>query len=409
MKSKLLLSASFITLSFFSVAQNRGLTYAITGKINNAFLWADIRQVDLATGKVVKTLFEADKTPFKLTTEDQASGVIKKPTVNPTGMGVAACALDPLHNRLYFSPIHYSDILYLDLNLPDANFTTIKTKVIPSSSNESYTPEEDQISRMVFAADGYGYALSNDANHLIRFSTGKKSIVEDLGMVIDAPDNKSISVHNKCTSWGGDMVADAFGKLVLVSANHNVFFVDVSTKMASFKGSISGLPANFSTNGAAVDDDGNIVVSSANVFEGLYKVNLKDFSAAKVVSTDAPFNASDLANGNFLYQKQANAANSNSLTKSQVPLTTIGDTKIFPNPVTGSEFKVIFEGQKPGVYTLLLTDLAGRTVQTKVISISKTGQTATIRLTNWHTKGTYFVNVLNGNKQIAFSDKLVIE
>ena len=83
-----------------------------------------------------------------------------------------------------------------------------------------------------------------------------------------------MSVHNKCTSWGGDMIADAYDKLYIISANHQYFTVDVDTRIATHLGTITGLPANYSTNGAAVDDDGNIVVSSANTFEGYYKFNI---------------------------------------------------------------------------------------------------------------------------------------
>ena len=322
---------------------------------------------------------------------------------------MAACALDVLHNRLYFAPIHFSDILYLDLNKTDANFTAVKTNIIAKPSIGTYQSEENQITRMVIAADGYGYALTNDANHLIRFSTGRKAVVEDLGMVIDAAANKGISVHNKCSSWGGDMVADAYGKLVIVAATHNVFTIDVAKRVATLTGTITGLPANFSTNGAAVDNDGNMVVSSANVFDGLYKINMKDLSATKIISTEKPFNASDLASGNFLLQKEADAANSFSTTKSLMPLTTVSDAKIFPNPVTGSEFRILFEGQKAGKYTIILTDLAGKTMQSKVVAISKSGQTSTIRLTRYHAKGTYLVNVLDEKGQNAFTEKLVVE
>ncbi len=408
MKRTLLFSAAFFTTSFFTQAQNSARSYAITGKVNNNFFWADIKQVDLATGKVIKTLFEADKTVFKITNADNASDA-RIATANPTGFGVAACALDAVHNRLYFAPIHFSDINYLDLNQPEARFTTVKAGLLARPAGNGFQSEENQITRMVIAADGYGYALTNDANHLVRFSTGKNAAVQDLGPVIDAAENKGISVHNKCSSWGGDMVADAFGKLVIVTASHNIFNIDVDARTAKFAGTITGLPANFSTNGAAVDDDGNMVVSSANVFEGLYKVNMKDLSAVKIVSTEKPFNASDLANGNFLLQKEADAARNFEFTKSMLPLTTISDTKVFPNPVTGSQFRVLMEGQKTGRYTIVVTDLAGRTLQSKVISLTKAPQTTTINLARRQAKGTYMVNVLNDNKQVVSTEKLVLE
>jgi hypothetical protein len=204
------------------------------------------------------------------------------------------------------------------------------------------------------------------------------------------------------------MVADAFGKLVIVTASHNIFSIDVAARTAKFTGGITGLPAAFSTNGAAVDDDGNMVVSSANVFEGLYKVNMKDLSAEKVVSTENPFNASDLANGNFLLQKEADAER-NSLAKSLLPLSTVSDAKIFPNPVTGSQFRVLTAGHNVGRYTVIVTDLAGRTLQSKVVSLTKAPQTTTINFARQQPKGTYMVNILNENKQVTFTEKLVVE
>ena len=67
------------------------------------------------------------------------------------------------------------------------------------------------------------------------------------------------------------------------------------------------MPANYTTNAAAVDTDGDIVVSSANVFEGYYKVKLAGLTATAIAGSDRLYNASDLANGNLLLQQQADA------------------------------------------------------------------------------------------------------
>ncbi|MEO6731563.1 MAG: T9SS type A sorting domain-containing protein [Ferruginibacter sp.] len=406
MENKILLFATFIATSLFSTAQYASKTYAITGKANNKFFWADIKQVDIATGKVSKTLFEADKTAFKMVSSDKTQANLKPGAGNnPTGLGVAACALDARHNRLYFATMHFSDIRFLDLSKPDANFTTVKKNAIAIAANAVYQPEENHITRMVIAADGNGYALSNDANHLIRFTTDKSPVVEDLGNLIDADANNGLSIHNKCTGWGGDMVADAFGKLVIISANHNVFSVDVNSRIATLTGTISGLPANFTTNGAAVDDNGDLVVSSANVFEGLYKVNMKLLSAAKVQSNEAAFNASDLANGNLLSQKQANdMARFNFIKPTVLP----ADSKLFPNPLSGTQFNVVFRDQPAGKYTIILTDIAGRAFQSKVVNIFKPNQVELVRLAGKTGKGMYLVKVLSDKKELAFSERIVI-
>jgi len=407
MKGKLLLTASFVSVSLFSAAQD-ARTYAITGKSNNNFLWADIKQIDIKTGNVVKTLFESDKTTFKINSLDNAAERVQVP--NPTAFGVAACALDSRHNRLYFAPMHFSDIRFLDLDAKDVSFTIVKKNIIPTTAGNVYQPEESQITRMVIAADGYGYALTNDANHLVRFTTGKKPVVEDLGALIDAEGNKGFSVHNKCTSWGGDMLADAFGKLVVISAAHNVYSVDVKTKVASFTGTITGLPANYTTNGAVVDNEGNIVVSSANVFEGLYKLNAKDLKAVKVETTEKAFNASDLANGNLLSQKEADAAAKFDVSKSVLPdFAAAADGRVYPNPASGDQFNVLFTGQRAGKYTIVFSDLAGRPLLTKTVTITSAAQVENVRLSSKTAKGTYLVNVVDENKQVAFSEKVVLQ
>ncbi|MFZ4058280.1 MAG: T9SS type A sorting domain-containing protein [Ferruginibacter sp.] len=406
MNRKILLSAALISTTLLATAQQSGKTYAITGKQNNKFFWADIKEVDIATGKVVKTLFDADKTAFKSVNFDTPKGMQYQQEGSPTAYGVAACAFDARFNRLYFAPMHFSEIRYLDLAKEGANFVTVKRNVIQAPAN-GYQSEENHITRMVIAADGFGYAITNDANHLIRFTTGKKTQVEDLGNIIDAESNKGLSIHNKCSSWGGDMVADAFGKLIIVSANHNVFSVDVHSRIATFTGTISGLPPAYTTNGAVVDQEGNLVVSSANVFDGLYRVNIKDLKAVKIESNETPFNASDLANGNFLSQKEKDALTKFDLVK-PTPVA-VGGSSVYPNPVTGNQFNVLFDNLKLGRYTILLTDLAGRVLQSKVATIVSPKQIENVRLFNKVSKGMYLVKVLDEKGQLSFSDKVVIE
>ena len=409
MRSKFFLLIAFISFSILSLAQKKNIAYAITGKSSNKFLWADIKQIDITTGKVLSTLFESEKTVFKERSLDMASRGNTE-AHNPTGFGVAGCALDARNGRLYFAPMHFSEISFLDLNNAEANFTTIKRHILPASPENNFVSEENQFSRMVIAADGYGYALTNDANHLIRFSTGRNTTVEDLGALIDAESNKGISIHNKCTSWGGDMLADAFGRLVVISANHNVYSIDTRSRIAAFTGTITGLSANYTTNGAVVDNDGNIVVSSANVFDGLYKVNYKDLKAVKIPSDEKAFNASDMANGNFLLQQEADAVTKFDLSNAILPkLTGNSNARVYPNPVGGSQFNVLFENQKVGRYTVLLTDIAGKVIQFKVVNIGKAGQVESLRFINKLGKGTYLVKVVGQDKVSAFSEKVIVQ
>ena len=62
MNNKFLLSAALILTGSGLMAQSSEKTFAITGKTNNLFYWADIKQVDINSGKVLKTVFDTEKT-----------------------------------------------------------------------------------------------------------------------------------------------------------------------------------------------------------------------------------------------------------------------------------------------------------------------------------------------------------
>ncbi|MFT3912471.1 MAG: T9SS type A sorting domain-containing protein [Ferruginibacter sp.] len=415
MNNKLLLTAALITSSFATMAQSNK-AFAITGDGNNDYIWMNIRQVDLGTGQVTKTLFERSKTNFILTDAASKRTVDQTSTANmftstdyPTGTYVAAAAYDGKSNKLFFTPMRSGELRWLDLNIKNETpqFYTIHSDVFGVNANDEAT----NITRMVIGADGNGYAMSNDANHFIMFTTGKKPVVTDLGNIIDADANNGTSIHNKCSSWGGDMIADAFGKLYVISANHNVFIIDTKTRIASFKGTITGLPAGYTTNAAAVNNDGDIVVASANRFDGYFKLKLSDLAAVKIEGSDVKYNASDFANGNLLLQKEADAASRFSMENSNLPTTdlAIGDAKIFPNPVTNSSFSVLFDGKKEGRYNIVMTDLTGRSMLSKTVNITKGIQTEKITLNANTAKGVYMVKVVNENNEVIIKEKIVVQ
>lgn len=421
MNFKILLSTALMVTSFTAMAQDAGRTFAITGDGTGDFRWTNIRQLDINTGKITQDIFQRDKTAFVL-----VDASTKKPVTTqsitygngaaavqlqdaPTLTMVAAAAYDKKHDKLFFTPMRIGELRWLDLSAAPGTpkFYTEKTQLLNSLD---LNDEANHITRMDIAADGNGYAITNDGNHLIRFTTGKKTIVTDLGNIVDAESNKGgISIHNKCTSWGGDMVADAYGKLYVISANHQVFQVDIDTRIATHLGSITGLPSNYTTNGAAVDADDNIMVSSANSFEGFYKFKMADLAATKIEGSDNSYSASDLANGNLLYQKEADAKRSFNI-PSLAPIAPINtDARIFPNPVTANEFKVLFDGQKAGQYTVSLTDLSGRGIMNKVVVVSSKLQTESVQVSGKIAKGMYLVKVTNTASQLIFTERIVIQ
>ena len=69
------------------------------------------------------------------------------------------------------------------------------------------------------------------------------------------------------------MLADEAAYLYVISAHNHVFKIDVQTRTATYLEKIKGLPEGFTTNGAVVDEDGNIIISSANSIISYYKVD----------------------------------------------------------------------------------------------------------------------------------------
>ena len=408
MNRKLLLSSSFIIAGLVSAAQDANRTYAITGDGNGDFLWMNIRQVDIGSGKVTQDIYQRNKTAFVLADADS-----KTPLANfaqPTATMVAAAAYDKNHDKLFFTPMRIGELRWLDLNAKgdQKKFYSLRSPLFAAS--ETTRDEAKNFTRMVIGADGNGYALTNDASRLVRFTTGKKVVITDLGGLIDDESNKNISVHNQCSSWGGDMIADAYNKLYIISANHYVFSVDVDTRVAKYIGYINGLPANYSTNGAAVDKDGAIVVSSANAFAGYYKFTLSDFNAKKIEGSDLVYNASDLANGNLLFQKEADAKKNfgSADFKAVVPVIT-NEAHIYPNPVTNSEFKISFDGQQAGRYNVIITDLSGKALMTRTVNIASKSQVETIQLNRGFAKGVFMVKVTDATNKFIFTERIVVQ
>lgn len=417
MKCKTLLFSALIFSSLSGIAQ-QSRTFAISGDGNNDYLWMNIREVNLETGNITKTVFQRAQSNYSITPVNgkKVLGTEKLPNTNiftdpsfPTATFVAAAALDKKNNRLFFMPMRLSELRWIDLNekSDNLNFHSIANPAhIVSASPQD---EAKHLTRMVIAADGKGYALSNDGQQLIQFTTAKTPVIKDLGALVDAKSNNGISIQTKATSWGGDMVADAFGKLYVISAAKHVFEVDLNSKIASFKGIITGLPANFTSNAAAVDEEGNLVISSATILAGYYKVNMKDLSATPIMGSDTKYSVSDLANGNLLFEKEAEAARKGGV--AVLPPLTIDEPNgnIFPNPVTGNSFTVNFNKYKAGNYQVILTDLSGKSIQKTSINISKGLQNRTIQLNKKPANGLYMIKVINANNKVMFTEKIVID
>ena len=455
----LLVMISFITVAFAQKRKKAAqpLTgYAITAVEKGGRSWKEVRHINITTGEEIKSIYQskqeteafnartgnpvakkdatATKAPVKKVVNlDQELAAAQGSTVRvrtvvvngptqydkPFATNSAAIAYDKKNERLYYTPMGINQLRYLDL----------KTNKFYYFENEPFGPAggpgggANQICRMVIASDGNGYALTNDANHLLRFTTGKNPVITDLGALTDDPGTLTYSVHNR-KGFGGDMVADASGNLYLLMANRNVFKVVIATKVATHMGTIKGLPDGFTTNGAMVEEGSKVIVASSESSIGYYRFDLTTMLAEKVSTNASVFNASDLANGVLAFEKKKKKDRKDEVIEIQKQPAAEEVTKkspqqdaianngiaIFPNPVTPNGLvKVSFANQPAGKYHVNLLDIAGKLIQSKEVNVNSSMHIEEVRIPQAISRGSYLLKVTGVNNTISITSKLVVQ
>jgi hypothetical protein len=389
--------------SAFSAIQAQDV-YVISDFKQGGISWGVLQKVQLQKSQVVYQNLLSNKSfpgADKVANSDAATTTATLPMHN----GVAATAFDPLHNRIYFSTMFGGEMHTLDLGSNHlqglGNVYTAKGKAdnqpILNSSNQGAV-----ITRMTYGADGYVYGLSNNGDHFFRVATRLgKPAMEQLGALINDPANETMDVKASCTSWGGDMVAGTDGQLYLFSMYQQAFKIDPNTRKATYLGKVSGLPVEFTLNGAAVLEDGRLLLSSAAVF-GKYAI-IKDIKTleATIEESEGWFNTSDLASAYLLFSKANNLAGP-------------GDDKIkfmadvFPNPVRSGEMIVHFKSGQTGKYALDLLDIAGSPKLQTQVNLSGEAQRVTLKTASF-AKGLYLLRIMQAGQKEVQTIKVLLQ
>jgi hypothetical protein len=365
---------------------NKQLAYTITDSIHNGAKWNYLRKIDLRTGifsGILMRLLNSNDT------------VANSALFN----GVAAIALDEKNNRLYYTAMLTDRLSYVDLRTMRTYILTNRfTGLVPKATDQS-----NVFTRMVIAEDDNGYALTNDGQHLVQFNT-RNNRIKDLGSLIDAPYN-NVSVHEICSSYGGDLIAADDDMLYLITSRNHVFKIKIETQVAKYVGDITGLLAQFTTSSAAVDYRKNRVVIGSSVdASDIYTVDFKTLVATRLYSAN-PWLTSDMANANILKLKKDDDDRimlvNTELTSNQV-------IQIFPNPVTSNEFKIQFANTEAGSYTVSVINFTGQTVTTQPEMLLGKNNIITVKLPALTGKGIYIVKITDNNSKIVFSDKIIV-
>lgn len=408
-----------ILLSCLATAQQTDrFAYAVTDAQQQGSSWNFLRKLNLRTGEYSSVLLsgnDASLLAYDAATKKQLAAPLKDAIYGHTAnaafaTGVAAMAYDKKNNRIYYTPMLIDQLRYLDLKSMKVFYVTDRS----FTGKPQKSPDQGNIvTRMVIALDGNGYAMTNDGRQLIRFTTGKKMQITDLGSVVDDQANSAASIHSSCSSYGGDMIADDKGNLYVFSARNYVFKVNIKTKVATHLGIVSGLPNGFTINGAAVNDNNQIIVGSAMQASTYFVVDHNTLAASSYKINGTVWQSSDLANSNLLVsdnnQKPAAVATDVSTKITPAFSTNDGKVTVYPNPVTDNQFTIQFHELEAGSYTVQVMDVTGRRVFQESVSVSGENQSQRIKLNSSASKGVYLVKAVDANSKLVFSRKIIVQ
>jgi hypothetical protein len=396
------------------IGQSDQITYAISSANKGSNDWVALRTLNMRTGKLSqmllnmndKGLLPFDKATHKL--KDNIAGLVlpppivaNNPAVSKVNTGVAALAFDQATNRLFYVSMSDDILRYIDL-------TTMEVYADPDlsfSKAGNYTfRSNDPVNRLVIAPDGYGYTITTD-NRMIRFTTNNKPSFTDMGELKDDPHNKEMSILNTCSNLGGDMVADDAGNLYLITASNHVYKIEIKTRLATYLATIAKLPATFTTNGAAINEKGNLLVSSSVYTEGSFIVDHKSWQASPSPAIQDLYGIADLASSNVLHIEKSNP----SVILFGKPLLKTGNIKVYPNPVLFDEVNIQFNDLPAGTYTIELADALGRKVIQQKVKLTRQSQTALMQIPSIKAQAFYYIRILNEKNALVSTHKLAVE
>jgi hypothetical protein len=292
-----------------------------------------------------------------------------------------------------------NQLRYLDLNSTDVKSYAVTTQLLKNFTSQP--GEASVITRMVIASDNVGYALTNDNEHLIRFTTGRQTSVTDLGRLVDAKSNGENSVRTQFKSWGGDVIADATGNLYLFTMQRLVYKINPKTRLATYLGQIKNMPEDYTVNAAMVENDAFVIVGSSTKTTNYYRVNLNTLESEAILSkTTQVYNVSDFANESLAFAK---ANNNSSAVAKDVKTTTVG---VYPNPATDGKLTIQFGNFTPGKYNVQIADMQGKAVLQKEVKISGS-QTENIFVSPLST-GIYLLRVIDQDGKNLYTRNVVI-
>ena len=361
--------------------------FALAGKDSQRIEFSDFRSMN-SDGTSGTQIF-AETSQAEVFSQNSRTKILEDKNAygNAQAMNLAALATDLSQENLVYMPMFSSNIYVL--NQKTKQITLVENTVARVTACDI----NSHITRMTLGYDGNFYAMNNSGTQFLQISkkNGQYS-VSDLGMVKDAASNGKNSFNLMETGFGGDMIADAEGNFYVFSAAGNVFKVSPKNLEAYFLGKISGLPENYSVNGAAVNSKVKVVVASAKG-NALYEVNFETLDA-KQFGNETNLHIYDLASKYFLNDRKA----------VEVPAIT---AEIYPTRLDENFIFVNLNQAKiKGNIKVDIFDLSGKNVLSKILSVKDGNLNERVELSNL-SQGAYLVSVSDNSGKVISTKKVL--
>ncbi len=363
--------------------------FALAGKDSPRIEFSDFRTMN-ADGTSGQSIFGVSSEPKVISQSRKVSVTEDKTSYNHAqSMTLAALAYDSSGDNLVYMPMFSSNIYVL--NQKTKEITLVENTVARVTSCDI----SSHITRMATGYDGMVYAINNAGTQFIQISKkNNEFVVNDLGIIKDDPSNGNNSFTSMETGFGGDMIADADNNFYVFSTSGNVFKVLSKELNAKFIGKISGLPENYSVNGAAVNSKGKIIIASAKG-AALYQLDLSDLQAKKL-SGESNLHIYDLASKFFANDRTVSA---NVFAKMDVYPTKVDEHFIYVN---------VNDETVSGNISINVFDISGKSLLIRKLAVERGHLNQKIDLNNL-VSGSYIVNIKDESGKALLNKKILVK
>ncbi|MBW7871662.1 MAG: hypothetical protein H3C39_11455 [Flavobacteriia bacterium] len=370
---KALFLTSVLMAGYFAAAQD---ITAATGLTKGKIEFNDFRIInsnDLNSSSVLLTKND------KINLESKETEIGK---ICSCGKYIAAIT-ESLKGDLFYIPMSGQKVMKIDVVSKTGTQYTYQGLDINSGNQANY------YARMTTAPDGYMYALNNSGTEFLKIS--ENGTIQNLGPISQFVE-KAKSFDQETAVYGGDMIADAFGNLYVISASQHVFKINPNKLSAEYLGQIKGLPGNYTVNGAAVERDGSILLGTSSQ-NGFYTLNIDTMEAG--FKADYALSVYDLSSPYFLRQNEMDQISKDY------------GYSLYPTIVKNSELNIVSKSDESAVLNVSIWNLSEKRVYSNTVTVKSAGDYQ-LKLNGSLLPGIYVLKAVNQNGKEVINTKFTL-